>query len=137
MKIHLGVIDMPEPEGGTTYSVATILEEKYGLFSNFVDFGLLDLEDILTDSLNDALATMMAGGPKDANPFSDAMADIERIFKQEYLAQQGVEHLGIPGVPTKAALEGKSIRFKRRKGPRRPSFIDSGTLQSSFKAWTE
>ena len=37
MKLHLGVIDVPEPEGNTTYGVGKILEEEYGLFSNFYE----------------------------------------------------------------------------------------------------
>lgn len=137
MKIHLGVIDVLEPNGISSFDLATILEDKYGLFSNFVEFGLDDLDKILAKSAEDALANILAGAPVTIDPFADAMQDIEHLFKEEYLSQQGVERIGIPGVPTQAALEGKSIRFKNKKGPRRPSFIDSGTLQSSFKAWTE
>jgi len=136
LKIHLGVIDVPEPNGVSSFDVANILEDKYGLFSNFVEYGLDDLDKILAKSADDALASLMAGAPN-VDPFADAMQDIEHLFKEDYLSQQGVERIGIKGVPTKAALEGKSLRFKQKKGPRRPSFIDSGVLQSSFKAWTE
>jgi len=48
-----------------------------------------------------------------------------------------VEKLGIPGVPTKAALRGVNHRLKhpyRRRGAR-PSFVDTSLYMSSFKAW--
>jgi len=153
MILNLGVIDVPEPEGSTTFEVAEILEGKYGLFSNFAEYGLPDLEDLLANGISDAIDNMVATGQK-IDPFAESMVEIERRFKQEYLSERGVEKIGIAGVPTKAALEGKSIRFKgrlnaaqwvkgkrgkvsRKIGVRRPSFIDSGVLQASFKAWVE
>ena len=33
------------------------------------------------------------------------------------------------------ALDGISRRFKNKKGPPRPSFIDTGTYQAAMRAW--
>lgn len=152
MKLHLGVIDVPEPEGGTTYSVAQELEETYGLFSIFAEYELDNAAFALEQSVSNALENVMTTGniPKDI--FAEAMGEIENDF-QQFLDNSTIEKMGVKGVPTKAALEGRSIRFKRGsakswvkgkkskflrvEGPRRPSFIDSGVLQASFKSWVE
>jgi hypothetical protein len=66
-------------------------------------------------------------------------AEIEERFK-DFLSLQEMDKLGVPGVPTEAAKKGKSSRFKRRRskgGAPRPSFIDTGLYQSSFKAWVD
>jgi len=150
--LHLGIIDVPEPEGSTTYEVATALEEKYELFSVFAKVYETKIVDSLAESMAGALETLMQGGSV-KNPYSDATSDIEANFKH-FLSSQEVEQQGIAGVPTKAALEGRSIRFKNRltakgyvkgkragftrvTGLRRPSFIDSGVLQASFKSWVD
>ena len=79
----------------------------------------------------------MMGAPVDAgSPFAAGESQIENRFKQ-FLSLREVEKLGIPGVPTKAALAGVSHRFKGKKGGRRPSFIDTGLYQASFKAWID
>ena len=136
MKLHLGVIDVPEPEGGTTYSVAKVLEETYGLFSVFSEYELDNAAFALEQSVANALENVMLTGniPKDI--FAEATDEITSDFK-EFLEESKIEKMGIKGVPTKAALKGKSIRLKRKYGPRRPSFIDSGVLQASFKSWVE
>ena len=152
MILHLGVIDVPEPEGGTTYEVATALEAKYGLFTSFAKVNERKIVDNLTQSMAGALETVMQGG-RVSNPFADATGEIEVLFK-DFLSSQDAEKQGIAGVPTQAALEGRSIRFKGRSsakdyvkgkragtkrvyGPRRPSFIDSGVMQASFKSWVD
>jgi len=135
MKLHLGVIDVPEPEGNTTYGVAIILEEKYGLFSKFAESHIKDISAHLSDSVAGALETILQGG-KVKNPFASAESEIDKDFRH-FLDIEEMAKLSVEGVPTKAALMGKSIRFKRKVGPRRPSFIDSGVLQASFKSWVE
>lgn len=152
MILHLGVIDVPEPEGNTTYGVATALEEKYELFSVFAKVYEPKIVNSLTESMAGALETMLQGGSV-KNPYSDATSEIDGYFKH-FLSSQEAEQQGIPGTPTKAALEGRSIRFKgrltakgyvkgkragivRTVGVRRPSFIDSGVLQASFKSWVD
>jgi len=152
MILHLGVIDVPEPGGNTTHGVATILEEKYGLFSVFAQVYEKKIVDSLTESMAGSLETLLQGGNV-KNPYQDATSEIEAYFKN-FLSSQEAEKQGIPGTPTQAALEGRSIRFKgkfnatnyvagkragftRKVGVRRPSFIDSGVMQASFKSWVD
>jgi len=135
MKLHLGVVDVPEPAGGTTYSVAKILEEKYTLFSKFAESHQQQIANRLSDGLAGALETMIMGQVVQ-DPFAAGTSQIDQDFRQ-FLDDEEMARLGVPGVPTKAALMGKSIRFKRKVGPRRPSFIDSGVLQKSFTSWVE
>lgn len=135
LKLHLGVIDVPEPEGNTTFGVAKILEAKYGLYSKFAETHITDIANHLTDSLAGAMETILQGG-KVKDPFIAGTAQIDEDFR-DFLDNEEMARLGVAGVPTKAALMGKSIRFKRRTGPRRPSFIDSGVLQANFKSWVD
>lgn len=135
LKLHLGVVDVPEPEGNTSYGVATILEEKYSLFSKFAESHIDDIAKNLTEGVLGSLETLMQGNvPQD--PFASATSQIDQDFRH-FLDIEEMARLGVPGVPTKAALMGKSIRFKTKRGPRRPSFIDSGVLQTSLKSWVE
>lgn len=136
LKLYLGVVDVPEPEGGTTYEVAQILERKYGLFSRFFDANQQKIVENLTESLVGSLENVLAGAPIPQDPFAAATNEIDQQFRT-FLDTEQMAQLGVPGVPTKAALMGKSVRFKRKRGPRRPSFIDSGTLQASFKSWVK
>jgi hypothetical protein len=68
------------------------------------------------------------------NPLGQATSKIERRFK-EFLTNKEMD--GQPGVPTKAALAGRSKRFKRAyaKRPSRPSFVDTGLYRGAFKSW--
>lgn len=135
MKLHIGVIDVPEPEGGTTGSVAMILEDKYELFSKFADSQIDKIAENLAESIAGAFESLSMGHTP-TDPFAAATSQIDQDFRH-FLDIEEMAKLGVAGVPTKAALMGKSIRFKRRTGPRRPSFIDSGTLQTSLKSWVE
>lgn len=134
MIIHLGVIDIPYDDEATTGSVAEELEENYGVMAGFVELHIGEVADAVTNSLAGSLESLMMGAPLRANPFEGAMSKIEQGFRT-YLDREEIASLGRDGVPTKAAIQGKSTRFKRMFGPRRPSFIDSGLYQSSFKAW--
>ena len=99
---------------------------------------LPDIERNLTQSVNAALEARLAGAPASLDLYAEGLSEIEKLFKIDYLSNMEAESAGLRGVvPTKAALEGRSIRFKNKRGPRRPSFIDSGLYQSSFKAWVE
>ena len=135
MKLNLGVIDVPEPEGNTTYGVGKILEEKYGLFSKFYESHEDKIVKNLTESLVGALETTLMGQHVE-DPFVAATDQIDQDFRT-FLDLEQMATLGVQGVPTKAALMVKSVRFKLKRGPRRPSFIDSGTLQTSFKSWVK
>lgn len=149
MKLHLGVNDIPyahSPDGTTTYEVASILEGKYGIFQAFFDANKEKVAGYLEQSVAGALETLMMGGPKSATPFARGEAQIEGRFK-EFLALQEVERIGIKGVPTQAALDGVSHRFKnprfenkrgkKVKRKRRPSFIDTGLYQANMRAWMD
>lgn len=132
--LHLGVLDTAEPNGEETHFVAEILEKKYSLFSSFVERYEQRMADHLADSVQNALETMMVTGHPVVDPFADANEEIMKDFRS-FLDKAEIESMGIPGVPTKAAVSGRSKRFKRGIGPRRPSFIDSGILQASFRSW--
>jgi hypothetical protein len=134
--LHLGVLDIPEPQGNTTFGVGKILEDKYGLFSAFVENNDQFIADAIADDAAASLETFLLSGQLPDEMLPEASGKISQRMK-EFLSLQEVEKLGLPGVPTKAALQGRSIRFKQKRGPRRPSFIDSGVLEASLKAWID
>lgn len=159
--LHLGVIEQPYTsyDGGrraanpkrrgkkavqaakrstrtvTTGDVAEWLEERYHVMEVFYesDGGALPL---LKQSLRDALEDILMGAPVGANPFLGATSEIQARFKR-FISDREMEFMGIPGVPTAAALAGLNSRLKRRRGPRRPSFRDTGLYQASFMAWVD
>jgi len=151
MKLCLGVIDVPEPEGNTTYGVGQQLENKYGLFSVFVDAHAKDIINDLGNSLARSLETYMITGNAPQNSFKQAEQDITQRLK-DYITHEEMAGLGVAGVPTQAALDGLSLRtksgknvskvrkgqkFKKVYGARRPSFIYSGVFQASLKVWVK
>lgn len=120
----------------TTGDVATALEEKYHVMEVFVAANEDAIGKALTDGMEGALEDLVLGAPT-ADPFSQAGTDIGAMFKT-WLSSGAIEQLGIPGVPTKASLDRKSLRFKKKVGPaKRPSFIDTGAYEGSFVAWVE
>jgi hypothetical protein len=139
-ELVFGEIKVPyDNKTGTadTVAVAKILEAKYGLFSAFYTRHENDIKALLIDSLAGALENLHMGAPLPANPFEGSMAKLQALFKK-FLYTQEVEQMGIPGVPTKAALDGVSHRKKKKTyGHRRPSFIDSGTMELAFRSWME
>lgn len=66
----------------------------------------------------------------------EQLADTMREFNL-FLEREEMAGLDVDGVPTKAALEGRNSRLKKKRGPRRPSFIDGGLFKASFIAWVE
>lgn len=145
MKLKLGVIEVPEPNGNTSYGVGKILEEKYTLFSSYVEMHQKDIERELCEALVGAFETFQATGNIARQPFDAAGQELslglKKFIYEEELAGK------VAGVPTLAALEGvttrkvsrgKKTKFKRTKtGIRRPSFIDSGVFEASTKVWIE
>jgi len=158
--LHLGVIDQPYTsyDGGrkaanpkrrgkkappkakgvrtvTTAQVATWLEDRYHIMEVFyeADSGVLPL---LRESVQDAMENVLMGAPVGANPFLEATSEIQARFKK-FISNRTMETLGIPGVPTAAALRGVNSRMKKNRGPRRPSFRDTGLYQASFMAWVD
>jgi hypothetical protein len=148
MTLHLGVIDgATYNDGESLGDVAEILEGRYHVMEVFYELHQADIAADMERSVAGALESMMQGAPMDnANPFGRAESEIEKRFK-EFLSLREIETLGIPGVPTQAALDGVNHRMKNprfvKKGkkmvrrPRRPSFIDTGLYQANMKAWFE
>lgn len=138
LKLNLGVNDIPyvdEGEGKTTGEVAEILEGKYHIMETFSEMHEEGIADALADSMAGALENIMAGAPADVNPFGEGESKIEATFKT-FLDMRELDG-AIDGVPTRAAMRGVNHRLKIKKGEPRPSFIDTGLYQSSFKAWVE
>lgn len=150
--LRLGVIDIPystpAAEGKankpaavsvgvqTTGSVAEMLEKKYHIFEIFFEEHREDIAKSLEESLSGAIESLAMGAPSGIDPFGAATSGLDAAFKK-FLTSREMESLGYPGVPTKAALMGVNHRMKRKRGPRRPSFIDTGMYENSFKAWIE
>ncbi len=142
--LHLGVIDIPyaDEKGVTTGDVAEFLEDKYHVMGAFYGRYEGKIANALANALAGALETVRMGGPLSGKPFATAESEIAADFKH-FLSSSEIETMGIEGVPTKAALDGKSKRFKRGRnkgktglpGVRRPSFIDTGLYQASFVDW--
>jgi len=120
----------------TTMKVARWLEEKYGVMQVFFDAHKDDITAALIDSLSGALENLHAGAPV-GDPFAEAGQVITRDFRT-FLLSGEIEGLGVEGVPTQAALERRSLRFKsgRSEGPR-PSFIDTATYELAMRSWID
>lgn len=120
----------------TTATVAQALEDKYHLFQVFYDQHADDIANAAIHSLEGALENVYLGAPL-GDPFSEMGDEVAAGFRQ-WLLQGEIESLGIEGVPTKAALERRSGRFKSGVGPaERPSFISTGTFELSMRAWVD
>lgn len=156
--LHLGVIDIPyaydqEQVGKTgktlkrkrrvtlsvtTGDVAEILEDKYHVMEIFYEDRHAEIVGYIEEGLKASLEDLLAGAPPRSDPFIGGCARIDDRFKQ-FLANKEMEALGYPGVPTQAALKGVNHRkahpYARR--PPRPSFIDTGLYQGSFKSWVD
>lgn len=139
--LHIGVLDQPYRSASSgvasisTGAVAEILEAKYGLFSAFYRTYERRIADGIADSMKGALEALMMGQAID--PWGASMQQIQRDFR-DFISSKEAEKSGIPGTPTKAALRGVNHRLARpyaRSNPRRPSFLDTGLLMASGRAW--
>ena len=123
------------PQGAqTTGDVAAILEKKYHIMKLFYETRRPEIAEQLADSISDKIQDIINGAPLTGSPIDAGALIIEDWFKQ-FLSTQEVETLGIRDVPTTAARNGVNHRLKKKRGPRRPSFIDTGLYQASFKVW--
>ena len=123
------------PAGGeTTGDVASILEAEYGVMAFFWERHGQEIADLAVSSMAGAAETVMMGGVQPDDLFVSLYPKIEKMFR-DFL--DAMEMDGQPGVPTQAALEGVNHRLKLKRGDPRPSFIDTGIYQASFKAWLE
>ena len=156
LKLGLGVIDVPEPEGGSTYSVGMDLEKRYGLFSMFYNFREKEISELIAKDAAIGLEMMLKGESVSIASVFAVSADTISDKMHDFITNQEVEKVaamyGERGIPTQAALDGTSYRFEKGvtakrwiKGKRgggkavkkrnpRPSFIYSGVFEASLKA---
>jgi hypothetical protein len=162
LKLHLGVFEYPyathvpenarrvvsrlyksgstetftaAPAGAeTTGDIASILEAKYHVIEIFYETYKQQIADLIANEMAGSLESLMQGKPL-ADPIAGAMSEITKLFKNFILSGE-IEKMGIPGVPTKAALDGVQTALESRKGARRPSFKDTGLYVSAFTSWT-
>lgn len=120
----------------TTGDVATWLENKYHVMEAYFAMNAQKIGDELTASRMGALENEMMGAPAGQNPYADGEQFIDQGFR-DFLTTGQIETLGLPGIPTEAAQKGVNHRLKIKKGAPRPSFVDTGQYQASFKAWIE
>lgn len=150
--VNLGVIDQPysfsenvgkvktgknkgKSNVSMTGDVAEILEEKYGVMQFFFDRYEKEIMASLEEGLQGAFESMLMGAPVNEQPFAAGCSEVEDMFKRFLEAKEMDGQAN--GVPTKASLMGVSHRFKSKRGPVRPSFIDTGLYENSFKCWVE
>ena len=146
LTLNMGVVDIPyatppSEEGAantaTTGQVAGYLENKYHVMEIFYSQNEQWVADQLVDSLAGSLENILSGAPTaPVATFAEAESAIAEKFRA-FLTLDTMATLGYPGVPTQAALDGVNHRLKSKHGPSRPSFIDTGTYQSSAKVWVE
>ncbi len=126
------------PSGAqTTGDVAEILEDKYHVMEVFAEeVGNEKLARAVEHSIEGAIVDLVLGKDPDlVSPMATAMGEIETAFRL-FLDQEEMNGVA-PGVPTKASLRGVNHRLKHpfaKGNPARPSFIDTGTYQSHFRA---
>jgi hypothetical protein len=157
--LHLGVTEMPYAHGGkTTGDVAEILEDKYHLFEHFWQAHQAAIVDKMSSAIVGSFESIMMGAAPPTDPHAAAMTEVQKMFNV-FLDQREMDSLGYPGIPTAAAQAGISHRFKNagntsyqmavgKDGKRhkikwrskqrgaRPSFVDTGLLENSMRAWT-
>lgn len=153
MILHLGVVDIPYAQapkrhqrkagtGGTqtTGDVAGWLENRYHVMEIFAEEKGEQIAAALEGSIAGALesAFMGAANLNSFDPTGAGTSEIEDLFKT-FLSSREIEKLGYPGIPTQAAQDGVNHRLKHpyKKRAARPSFIDTGLYESSFKAWID
>lgn len=120
----------------TTVVVANALEERYHVLGTFVEHHKDDIGEAINNSLSGALENLHMGLPL-GDPFAEAGQEIAAGFRT-FLMTGEIEGYGIEGVPTQAALNRESLRFKNKHGnAQRPSFVDTGTYEASMRAWID
>lgn len=126
----------PELNMVTTVDVAQWLEKKYDVMQTFADQQEPAIAHVIEASLAGTLESIMMGAPANINAFGTAENEIGQMFRT-FLDEEEVAAAGVPGTPTAAALAGVNHRLKSKRGAPRPSFIDTGLYQASFRAWVD
>ena len=132
------VMSRPQQEygmGKTVGMVAEELEKKYGIVEAF--YGME--QDFVVDNFETAMSNSMAQGMMGGSwDYTWDPTPLEGKFRR---ALSGRKFDGVlRGVPTRAAQMGVShlrADVYRKGAAARPSFIDTGLYQRSFKAWME
>lgn len=136
--LHLGVTELPYAHGGkSTGDVAKILEDKYHIFEHFWQLHQDKIVAELGDAVVGAFESVVMGAPPPADPHAAAMTEVQQMFNV-FLDQREMDALGYPGIPTAASLAGVNHRLKRpyrKRNKSRPSFVDTGLLENSMRAW--
>ena len=139
--LHLGVNDVPYDykgsEGQSTGDVAETLEAQYSIMQTFFEVHGQEIADALAEAAVGSLENILMGAPVANHPFIAGETEIQRMFGQ-FLDLKEMDGRAA-GVPTRAALNGVNHRMKDpfAKRAERPSFIDTGLYQSSFRAWVD
>jgi hypothetical protein len=134
--VHLGVVDVGYSEEGqsvTTGQVAQILEDNYGVMRTFVELHQQDIGDELVAQMDAILKSASQGGTLHVGDIH--FPEINAMFR-DYLDRAEWEKTSFQ--PTMAAVLGNSKRKKMpysMKNKPRPSFIDTGLYQASFRTW--
>lgn len=123
-------------QGKTTVQVAKDLEQRYHIVETFYAIEEKSITKMLEEAFAEELEDVKIMARPSAKSISDAVTDkIEAKFRRSLTsrAYDGV----IPGVPTLASLRGVSHLRQHPYAARapRPSFIDTGLYQRTFRAW--
>jgi hypothetical protein len=126
--------------GKSTGQVSKELEERYKIVEEFWNLEEGNFVELLEETFAEDLEEVMQKKlTKRTRGISVKETDqIEQKFRQN-LSSRRYDGL-ISGVPTLAAQRGVSHMRPQpysRKNPPRPSFIDTGMYQRSFRAWVE
>jgi hypothetical protein len=122
--------------GVTTGDVAGYLEARYGLMAAYLDRRERDINTTIENSVLGALESALMGKRAGVGRALDSATEVMQEQFKDMLSLRQFD--GMRGVPTLAAQRGVSHRFKfpYRRRPERPSFIDTGLYQDSFRVWT-
>lgn len=130
-------LGLPKSAMPTTGDVATFLEAKYHIIEIFFEQNAQRIADAAADSYAGAIESLVMGAPVSLDPFGTVAGKIKQWFT-EFLVNEELAKLGVPGVPTAAARKGVSHRKKHataKSNAPRPSFIDTGLYEAAFRAW--
>lgn len=133
--LHLGVRDVAytdtdHPDATTTYQVAKILEENYGVMQVFWEAHKREIVQEVARNYLTAVDDLVSGTPTGREW---PLPKTESAFR-DYLDSD--EWRKETGVMIMAAVMGKSSRKKGKKyASARPAFVDSGLYKRSFQAW--
>lgn len=140
MKLSLGVIDVgysSEDGAKTTGEVAEILEDKYHIMRIFYELNEQFIADKIADSLGGALESLAQGKPYSPAMLKPALPKVDERFR-DFLDRDEISRIMPASQQIIAAQKGVSHRKKQpyaKKNKPRPSFIDTGLYQSSFRSW--